>query len=347
MARSPMISSRWPRPSANSVSITTKPGLDGLDHQIPVDDRGRRPLDRHLTLRRRSAPCRRAGAQADRRRGRATPVPPARGRHRRFRQRCRRPRLPRRRPTAHNLSCRVRGTCAKPNCPFSNRNSSIEPDVGQSGDERDAVADLLDTADLFRLWRQSGVGQAVLAPSSHRSASALWLCVMRESGQDFGEIGAPTVADHEMGRAQFEAGDERGIDLEDHAARRAESLANLTRGARLFGRIERGRARRLQGGRLLGGGSRARRPAMRGWRQAPSRETRRGWSGRPTAQPVAWRYRPPGRTIAATSSGSPRPFRPRPPLLRSQQGPRLRPWPPSSTPRRSAPTRARASASIF
>ena len=48
VARSPMISSRWPRPTANKASIGQNPGLHRLGDEIALDDGGRRPLDRHL-----------------------------------------------------------------------------------------------------------------------------------------------------------------------------------------------------------------------------------------------------------------------------------------------------------
>ena len=46
VARSPMMSSRWPRPRANSASTTRMPVCDRLADERAVDDRRRRPLDR-------------------------------------------------------------------------------------------------------------------------------------------------------------------------------------------------------------------------------------------------------------------------------------------------------------
>ena len=79
----------------------------------------------------------------------------------------------------------------------------IEPARGQAGNERDAVADLLDAADLFepaararrcRAW--PGFARARHPPGVRRGL------VMRELAEDAGEIGAAAVAhDEHAGRA--------------------------------------------------------------------------------------------------------------------------------------------------
>ena len=95
MARSPMISSRWPRPSANMRIDHQHAGLHRLGDELAVDDRGRRTLHRRRSVRRRSARRRPAAGPADRRCGRADPVRPARGPLRRCRARVCRLRRPR------------------------------------------------------------------------------------------------------------------------------------------------------------------------------------------------------------------------------------------------------------
>ena len=50
VARSPMISSRWPRPSAKQRVDDEQAGFDGLRHEVALDDRGRRPFDRLTVL---------------------------------------------------------------------------------------------------------------------------------------------------------------------------------------------------------------------------------------------------------------------------------------------------------
>ena len=73
--RSPMISSRWPRPIGMSASMALIAGLDRRVDRLADDDAGGDALDRAGLASRRSGPCRRAGARAGRRPGRAAPAP--------------------------------------------------------------------------------------------------------------------------------------------------------------------------------------------------------------------------------------------------------------------------------
>ena len=50
--RSPMISSRWPRPIGTIASIAFRPVCSGSLHRLPIDDAGRDALDRRELLRR-------------------------------------------------------------------------------------------------------------------------------------------------------------------------------------------------------------------------------------------------------------------------------------------------------
>ncbi len=52
VCRSPMISSRWPRPMGTIASMALRPGLQRLAHRLAIDDARRNALDRHEGLRR-------------------------------------------------------------------------------------------------------------------------------------------------------------------------------------------------------------------------------------------------------------------------------------------------------
>ena len=73
--RSPMISSRWPRPIGISASIALMPVWTGVSTRLADDDARGDPLDGRGSLVARSGPCRRAAGRAGRRRGRAAPAP--------------------------------------------------------------------------------------------------------------------------------------------------------------------------------------------------------------------------------------------------------------------------------
>ena len=62
--RSPMISSRWPRPIGIIASIALMPVCIGSLTGLAVDDARRDPLDRVERPSSRSAPCRRSAGRA-------------------------------------------------------------------------------------------------------------------------------------------------------------------------------------------------------------------------------------------------------------------------------------------
>ena len=71
-------------------------------------------------------------------------------------------------------------TWAKPNCPLSKRSSSSSRTVGQPGDERDAVPDLLDPADLLGLRPERGGAKLcarVLEPGVRSGCQGRLSCV--------------------------------------------------------------------------------------------------------------------------------------------------------------------------
>ena len=108
----------------------------------------------------------------------------------------------------------------------------VEPDVGQPGDERDAVADLLDPADLFRLRPERGGAElraGVVEPGVRRGRQRS--AVMAEVREDLREVGAPAVAHDEMRPVQFQAGDQRRVGREGDLRMGPERLADQRRGS--------------------------------------------------------------------------------------------------------------------
>ena len=86
-------------------------------------------------------------------------------------------------------------TWAKPNWPPLEPQQFVEPDIGQAGDQRDAVADLLDPADLLRPAAPSvAAPSCVRALCSQASARTSASAAMGEVRPDVGEIGPPAVA---------------------------------------------------------------------------------------------------------------------------------------------------------
>ena len=128
VARSPMMSSRWPRPSANIASTTENAGLHRRVDEIALDDRRRRPLDRHGGFGRRPAGRGRAAARADRRRGRGAFRRPARRRPRRSPLHA----VPPRFPASSRITAAIASfssDSAKPIPPPSKRSSSPSRDL--------------------------------------------------------------------------------------------------------------------------------------------------------------------------------------------------------------------------
>ena len=108
----------------------------------------------------------------------------------------------------------------------------VEPDVGQAGDQRDAVADLLDPADLFGLAararrRRALRGRARARRPAGRQGRSSWV----RSARIRVEIGAPAVAHDEMRAAQLQPGDQRGIRREGDLRMGSERLADPRRGS--------------------------------------------------------------------------------------------------------------------
>jgi hypothetical protein len=123
VARSPMMSSRWPRPSANRLSTTSTPVSTGCEtrSRAMIGAPGARPGGLRPP---RSAGRRRAGGRADRRPGRGAPRRRARAAPRRCRSPGRRlrPAVP---PSSITASSASRSSAwTKPCGPPSNRRSA-------------------------------------------------------------------------------------------------------------------------------------------------------------------------------------------------------------------------------
>ena len=158
MARSPMISSRWPRPRANIASITVQPGLHRLGHQVAIDDRRRGTLDRLRRFRGNGSLAVERAAEgiddpAEQRPADRHPHDVAGAAHR----------------VSHLDGVDViEKDAADPvaferlreaELPPAESQQFVEPDVRHPRDEGDAVRDLLDPADLLGPRPKGGGGE--------------------------------------------------------------------------------------------------------------------------------------------------------------------------------------------
>ncbi len=245
-ARSPMMSSRWPRPSANRVSTDHEAGLNGLGHQIAIDDVGCRPLDRFQ-------PIRDDGSLAVERTAERIDDTTEQCRSHRHAHDIAR--------AAHGIAGLdrvyiVKQYAADPvalehlgeaELSLVETQQLVEPDGGQSGNERDAVPDLLHPADLLRFAVRATWRQALREPARARRPRG---CQDRlscaRSARILREVGAPTVGNDKVRAAQFKAGDKRGVDLEGDLRMNSERLANQFSIALLVGRLDRGRTDRFE-----------------------------------------------------------------------------------------------------
>ena len=101
----------------------------------------------------------------------------------------------------------------------------VEADVGQAGNQRDAVLDLSTLPIDLTFAPSSARSSRARAPSSQPSARRSKSSDMRRSPSSKAvEVGAPIVADEEMRATQLEAGDQRRIDGKADCRRRAERL---------------------------------------------------------------------------------------------------------------------------
>ena len=123
----------------------------------------------------------------------------------------------------------------------------VEPDVGQPGDERDAVADLLDPADLLGLRPERGGAKLcarVLKPGVRSRCQGRLSCA--RSARICARSARQLLRHDEVGAVQLQAGDEGRIRLEGDLRMRAERLADQLPVALLVGRLERRRADRFE-----------------------------------------------------------------------------------------------------
>ena len=160
MARSPMISSRWPRPSANSVSTTTRPVCTGwVTRSRSMIAGAGRSIGSSVSLAIGPFAVERAAERID----------DAAEQRRSDRH-------------AHDVAGAAHGVAGLDRIDVVQQHAAdpvalehlgeaelalleaqqfVEPDVGQAGDQRDAVADLLDPADLFGLRPERGRRRAL------------------------------------------------------------------------------------------------------------------------------------------------------------------------------------------
>ncbi len=210
MARSPMMSSRWPRPSANSVSTHDKAGLDRLGHEIAIDDRRRRTLDRRPHI------------------GRDRPLPSS-GRAQRIDDAAEQRRSHRH---AHHVTGAPHGIAGldcidiiqqdtadpvvfehlgETELPLVEMQELVEADVRQTRNERDAVADFLNAATCSVRAPSAAAPTLARACSSQTSARPSGLLVIGYIRQNSVEIGAPAIGYDEIRTVQFQTGDETRI----------------------------------------------------------------------------------------------------------------------------------------
>ena len=173
--RSPMMSSRWPRPSGIMASMTSSPVASGrvTSARSTIAGAGCSTGANSVGLERLAAVERQR--RAHRRRGRAAPRRPARARPRRCRGRRCPPAMPlgRRRAARSRCVCAPRST-ARPRTPPSKTSNSSSRVSGRPRHGRHAVADLSDPADLLepRLERAACRAAARLRSSQARRSSA-------------------------------------------------------------------------------------------------------------------------------------------------------------------------------
>ena len=149
MARSPMINSRWPRPSANMASMTSSPVCTGWLTKSRSMIGGRRTFDGLEAFRNDGvAAVKRTAKRIDNATEKFADRP-ARARLRRCRERYRRLRPRRDRQERRSREHRDRAWC-KPDLAALETHQLAEPDIGQSGDIGNAVGNPFDPADLLR-----------------------------------------------------------------------------------------------------------------------------------------------------------------------------------------------------
>ena len=196
-----------------------KAGLNRLGHQIAVDDRRRRPLDRLSCVSAAIGPLPSSGRPSGSTdAAEQSPARPARARRRRCRARYRRPRSP---STSSSRTQPMRSrssTWAKPNWPFSKRNSSSSRTSGRP--ETSATpSPISSTRPICSACGPSaglapslsrGRGRARLAPGRQRSRRS-WRRAPRGSRS---RSARQLLLTHEMRASQFQAGDQRGIGFE-------------------------------------------------------------------------------------------------------------------------------------
>ena len=219
VARSPMISSRWPRPIANKASTTRMPVCHRLGDEIALDDRGRRALDRHLRFGLyRLVAVERPPERIDDAAEQSRPDRDARRPHR-SRSPAIPPRWPRRHRAAPRRSSRHRESARNP-CARLEAKKLVETGVRQTGDEGDPVADAFHATHCLGLEERdrSGRRSRRLRASQGVGEGVRSVCVMvHQFGLETNEIRAEAVAHDRVRGFQFDAGDERGIDRDSSA----------------------------------------------------------------------------------------------------------------------------------
>ena len=192
VARSPMISWRWPRPIGVIESIALMPVGQRLVHRLALHHAGRLELQGAALVGLDLAEAVDRACRAGRRRGRGS----RRRRGPRGSRRCGGPSGPPRcrskSPRTTTPISRVSRFRARPRVPSSNSQQLVGHGRGQALDAGDAVAGLGDRADLFACWPPRACSRRRTARSASRISSGRIvssvivvpaLCVSRACGR--------------------------------------------------------------------------------------------------------------------------------------------------------------------